>query len=123
MQEAIARLKERLQDSVSITVVYHRGNNLINLICWVGATAFRVNDQTNSRLIWSDRDYLIPVENLKINNVLVTPNYGDWLEETFPDGIVKRFEISAPQGEQAWRYSDQQKMIYRIHTKEMNVSA
>jgi hypothetical protein len=118
MQQAIAILKQKLQASAGIIVIYHRGSASTNVGCWLGNTAFRVNDQTNSRLVWSERDYLIPVENLKINGVLVTPTYGDWIEETDQNNVTRRFELSAPQGEQVWRYSDQQKTLYRIHTKE-----
>lgn len=119
MEQAVDRLKQRMQDSVGKTVVYHRANASTNVVLWLGGTAFRITDQGNSRLIWSDRDYLIPVENLKINNVLVTPEYGDWIEEII-DGVTFAYELSAPQGEQAWRYADHEHKIYRLHTKQMN---
>lgn len=122
MEKAVQQLINRMIKNVPVNIIYHRGSASTNIVCWIGTTAFRITDQGNSRLKWSDRDYMIPVASLKINGVLVEPDYGDWIEETFTDGAVRRFELMAPQGEQVWRHSDQQKMIYRIHTKEIQKS-
>jgi hypothetical protein len=119
MEKAVQQLINRMIATVPVNIIYHRGTASTNIVCWIGTTAFRITDQGNSRLTWSDRDYMIPVASLKINGILIEPDYGDWIEETV-FGTLRKFELMAPQGEQVWRHSDQQKMIYRIHTKEVN---
>jgi len=118
VQKAVQHLIDVMLKNAPVELTYHRGNDSASVTGWVGVTAFRVSEQSNSRVIWSDRDYLIPVANLKINGVLTEPDSGDWVEENI-NGTIRKFELIAPQGEQVWRYSDPQKMIFRLHTKEI----
>ena len=86
---------------------------------WVGRTAFRSNLETRPSIEWSDRDYLIPIEALILGGAKVPPQRGDWLQETLA-GVLKTFEIVTPDtGERAWRYSDAEETIYRVHCKRV----
>lgn len=125
-EDAMLQLIADMQSEAAILINYRRGNSVtvLDRKAWVGRTMFRVTDQTNSRIIWSDRDFLIPAVDLTIDGVQVTPQDGDWIEQVFsenPEG-TQRFEMMAPDGEPKWRYSDPQRMIYRIHTKRVKHS-
>lgn len=104
------------------TVIYHYGNDeVVTLtdIGWEGRTAFRVQDNGNTRLHWNELDILVPVDKLKnAEDVLILPKKGHWVEiiYTAPDS-TQHFEISAMDGEQEWRYSDPQRTRYRLHLK------
>jgi hypothetical protein len=86
-----------------------------------GNYAFRIEDRFlpgNSRVEWSDRDYLIPRNKLLISSVLVEPARGDYILETLPSGTYK-FELYAPNDEQVWRWSEPEQVTYRIHTRKV----
>lgn len=123
--EGMTRLIAQFQARAGIdALILHRGANSTTLVrkAWTGRTAFRINDIANevSRIEWSDRDFFIPVVDYKISGVRVLPDLGDWFEYDLPEPYGnQRFEISAPEGEQAWRHCDPMGMLYRIHTKRM----
>lgn len=122
---AVERLKARLSDKAGSTVIYRRTRNGITSECvlrvWQGRTVYRIEDNGNSRVEWGDRDYLIPVEGLILESLKVTPMRGDRIVETFEGSPVEteQFEISAPDNEQPWRYSDFACTLFRVHTKRM----
>lgn len=124
-EDAAQRLIQKFQRSIGIDLVYHAGDDAITLIkkCWVGRTAFRIQDNKGSRLIFSDRDFFIPVVDLVINSVQILPEKGHWIEQILngPEGTQK-FELMSPDQEPCWRYSDPQRFIYRIHTKRVSLS-
>jgi hypothetical protein len=116
-EQAFERLNQRLKDRVGKQIIYHAGNNSINITTVIGRTAFRIRDWNVSRLLWSDRDYFVNVDDLVINGVKIQPARGHWFEEITPQS-TETFEVSAPDGEQTWRYSDPEQTVYRIHTKK-----
>lgn len=117
----VEQLKRRLKVDAKVTITYHRGNDSIPITTsWFGGQLFRVISEGNSRVEWSDRDFMIPVEDLIFSNVRVTPQRGDWLTVTTIDPTgEERYEVAAPEGERPWRFSDPQNRLYRIHTKRM----
>ncbi len=120
MQRAVHHMIKRMGEYSPTTIVYHRGDDSTVITdAMVGRTAFRTSDQFGtSRLEWGDRDFLIPVSSLVIDGVSVVPNEHDWIEEITLDSNSRRaFELVAPNDEPVWRYADQTKMLYRIHTK------
>ena len=100
------------------------GGDAIDLTghAWVGRTVFRrqgIGDAGGAAVVWGDRDYMIPVCDLRDDEgELFTPARGDRIEEYFGDEVVT-FEVIAPLSEPAWRYSDQGRTVYRIHVKEV----
>jgi hypothetical protein len=60
MELAVQQLINRMLDNVPVNIIYHRGTASTNIVCWIGQTAFRLGERSNSRLVWSDRDYMIP---------------------------------------------------------------
>jgi hypothetical protein len=81
----------------------------------IGSTPFRTEDIANgtSKIVRSDRDYFIRAASYKINNVAVTPKRGD----KFVDSVDGKTYECQPivDGEPAWRFSDPDGEVYRIH--------
>jgi hypothetical protein len=119
MKNGIDSLKATMLAFASVDIVYHRGGTSVNLKAWVGNTLFKIMDREGQRMQWGDRDYLIPVENLKIGGVLVEPLKGDWIEEKFAS-VWLHYELSAPNNEPVWRYDDLYNSIYLLHTKRVS---
>lgn len=117
-----ARLIQHFLAHGSIDIIYHKlvsgVDTVIPVKCWPGDYLFKIIDRDNQRMEWSDRDYLIPVVNLKVGSTLFEPTKGHWIEENF-SGVIQQYELSAPEKETVWRYSDQQHTLYRIHTKRI----
>ncbi|WP_439624072.1 hypothetical protein [Gemmata sp.] len=88
---------------------------------WVGRTMYRVSDATQqSRVIWSDRDYLIPAADLALAGVPFEPARGDYFVEVLPaPGGTQRFEVLPFNDEPEFRYSDPQRTTLRVHTKRV----
>lgn len=121
-ESGMAELARVFKASAAIDIIYHRGVDSAVLIgkAWVGRTKFRVSDTQGSRLIYSDRDFLIKCDDLRVNALLIEPQLGDWIEQVFTNVEGNQiFELMNPDNEPAWRYSDPQRTIYRIHTKRV----
>jgi hypothetical protein len=122
-ENSVDQLIATMQATAALdSIVYHRGVTSVTLLkkAWTGRTPFRIMDRGQSRLIWSEKDFLIPCVDLKIGGVEVIPQVGDWIEVGFAnvEGNQK-FEFMAPNNEPVWRYSDPQRKIYRIHAKRV----
>lgn len=103
------------------TLTYRRGNTTVDLTnkAWTGRTVFASNLEGGARIEFGDRDYLIPVANL---TALGEPTTGDRISETI-GSTVCTFEVMTPDtGEPSWRYSDQTRTVYRVHTKQVKKS-
>lgn len=104
------------------TVTYARGAERVDLTnkAWCGRTLFSRSPQEagGAAVVWGDRDYLIPVADLVLGGTAVTPKRGDRIEETV-GGTVVTFEVQSPLAEPEWRYSDQTRTVYRVHTKKV----
>lgn len=122
--ELNAALGMEASPTAGFTYVRKNGNTVLITTGWIGQTRFRIEEQGNSRLEYSDRDYLIPVESLTYEGVKFLPEKGDRIVENFdsPDS-QQSFELSAPNDEPVWRHSDPQRTRYRIHCKRMKRNA
>lgn len=120
-ERGMIRFRQRLQSGagVTLTLTDLEGNSVtLNETSWPGMQAFRISDEGRSRVEWSDKDFLIPVNVCIIGGNLVKPERGYRITQTFDNPVGTRiYEIMAPEGEQAVRYSDPQNTIYRCHTK------
>lgn len=86
--------------------------------CWIGRTPFRVSDAADggTRLVFSDRDFLVPAEDVAIDGELYRPVSGDWFTELLPEGD-KRFRVLSVNDEPETRTSNPQETRLRVHTK------
>lgn len=91
-------------------------------LAWVGRTAFPVSDgeESESRTIWTDRDYLVPAAALQVGGVPFTPARHDYLTESHPapEG-PQRYEVLPYGKEPEWRYADPQRTVLRVHVKRV----
>jgi len=102
------------------TLIYRRGNTTIDLtnLAWTGRTVFASNLEGGARIEFGDRDYLIAVADLTFGE----PRTGDRITETV-GGVDYTFEVMTPDtGEPSWRFSDQGRTVYRLHTKQVKKS-
>ena len=76
---------------------------------------FASNLIDGARIEFGDRDYLITAADLTFGE----PALGDRITESIGSEGSRTFEVMTPNtGEPAWRYSDQGRTVWRIHTKE-----
>lgn len=113
--------KRRAKLSAGVSITYARGVDSVELTAWEGRTLFAIESRQEgaARVQWGDKDYLIVASELILDGDTVTPREGDRITQTLPEGDVT-FEVLPPnRGEPAWRYSDPQRTILRVHVKEV----
>ncbi len=116
LTNAVAWLAGKLVDTeTAVAVTYTRGNTTLPLSATVGRTLFVSNQLNRARAEWGERDYLFRAADL---GVLGEPEEGDRIGETIA-GVPMTFELMAPGGEPAWRYSDSQRVQIRAHCKRV----
>lgn len=99
-----------------VDVTYHRGNDWTRLCAVPGQSTFGFADDNQTITESRSRDYLIDACKLVISGSLVTPERGDQIKERVGNKIHIH-EVSRPDGEQPWRYSDPGRSRIRVHTK------
>lgn len=123
LTRGMAFLIRGLADSMNADVVsgcsYTQDSNVIPLTtCLVGRTVFRRSEASPGPIVvFGERDYLIPVADLKVNGVPIVPKKGDRVTETMPDGVVRTFQLAPTDGEPTFRFADQNQYLYRLHCK------
>lgn len=99
------------------TVVYRRASSSTTLRASPARTVFEVDTSDGLRTNLRINDYLINVTDLVLDGIPTEPAPGDQII----DGDLSRgeiFEVMSPsESEPAWRYSDNYRRVYRIHTK------
>ena len=111
-----ARIASRLKSRIGNSVAYSRKSGSTTTTETI--TAWRGNEQedvTNpggqvSRVDSTDRDYLFLATDLAMGE----PEEGDRIT----DGS-ETFEVKPVQGNPAWRWSDESRLIRRVHTKQV----
>ena len=108
IQSGIGHLRAIQMQSVASEVVYKRlEGEPLAVRAVVGRTVFRSTDADG---IWTrveTRDFIVPKELLPFE-----PQVGDEVEF-----LGATYEVLAPNGEPAWRWSDAFHTAYRIHAK------
>lgn len=113
MDKARAFLGKTLKADEDKTVTYTRGASTATLKPWLGQTAFRSDLNGKYTIERSEKDFLFEAVDLKFAGVPFMPQKGDRIAY---GGTV--YEIMIPStGEMAWRYSDADNKIVRVHTK------
>lgn len=114
MSRGAAALVRRKKQADGVAVTYTRGATVVTLTVWVGRTAFsRLGTEPGPALVWGDRDYLVAAADL-VAAGLTEPRKGDRVTEAG----AGTFEVVPPDtGEPAFRFSDQTRLVYRLHVK------
>ena len=118
IQRAKAWFADTMKAGAGVTVLYSRsGQSPRTITAWVGRTLFSIAEpgSAGNRVEWGDRDYLIAAIDIAS---LGEPQRGDRITEVLAEGTVV-FEVMPPSGEPAWRWSDQQRTVYRVHCKRI----
>jgi hypothetical protein len=108
LKGAIEALREIQMANVASEVVYRRlGGESKTVKAVVGRTVFRSTDESG---IWTrieTRDFIVSKGQMDFE-----PQVGDEIEF-----LGNTYEVLAPNGEPAWRWSDAFHTAYRIHAK------
>ena len=95
------------------------GQNPVPLSATIGRSMFRVEEDGVQKTVWTDRDFLFRVSDLR-KIAPENPKLGDKINEVkkVAGQVIDRWYIvSAPQGEQPYRQADGRDNIIRVHTK------
>jgi hypothetical protein len=112
-------LTSQLQAHASRPIVYVRGPNQLALCATPGRSEAATLDFGEAfRVTYTDRDYLIPADRLRIGGAATLPRAGDLIREEIA-GELHEFEVMAEAGIPPWRYSDPHHRLLRIHTKQI----
>ena len=118
-----AWLNRTLGTDAGVSILYVQDGDSVTITdARPGRTVFAQTSPINApaaAIVWGERDYLIPVASLVIAGQARTPRQGDKITETI-NGQALTFEIKAPAGEPAWRYSDTGRTLFRVHCKRVS---
>jgi outer membrane protein assembly factor BamB len=103
--------------SCGLPVVYRQGDVTISdLDAVVGRTPFRTESSDGASIVSIHRDFLVwAADMVDANGNLFEPKRGDKIDQDDGDGHLYTYEVNAPAGEPAWRYSDSGNKRMRIH--------
>ena len=110
ISQAAQWLGEKLEECFSVPVAYiSKDGKSFDVTATIGKTLFRAENEYGLITRIESRDFLIPKYKLPI-----IPQRGD---KIIYDGT--RYEVLAPNGEAVWRWSGENNILRRIHTKEI----
>lgn len=114
-------LANQLKTHASKTVVYVRGANQTSVTAIIGRTLLKLEDGYGGvHMQWTDRDFLIPPDELVLAGSQVIPERGDTIREA-DNGKIYVYEVNVPGSEPTWRWSDPHRRLLRIHTKQIGI--
>ena len=121
LSRAQAWLNDTLAADAGSSLSYTRaGGATVALTCRAGRSQFSADDRAPKRVEWAERDYLIEVADFAAAfGSSVKPSNGDRIAETI-NGVACVFEVKPPSGETGWRFSDNTRTVYRVHTKRVS---
>lgn len=119
-EAAQAALIRRMKSKAGRPVTYTRGAETATLTAWQGNTLYSVaTKEPGANVVRGERDYLFATADLVIGGATVLPQKGDRITDTEPDGTPVTFELQTPTKEPVWRFSDQTRMVVRVHCKRV----
>ncbi len=119
LQSGSEWLENRRTEHMARPVTYLRGaQTLEGVPATVGKTVFRLDTGYGQSERSEARDYLILASHLTlgVGDAPALPEPGDQIVEV-AEGVAYTYEVMAPGGEPAWRWSDPFFLTLRIHTK------
>ena len=120
MQRAAEHYASRLETDLSRSIRYRREDAYFDIACTIGNTPFTVTDSDGLFHRDMSRDFLIVLAQWP--SVLGEPERGDIIEELNIEMTVTHvYQVASPGSEPVWRWSDDYRRVYRIHTKEARI--
>lgn len=118
LKDGMTWLAGQLKQHVSQTATYYRrgiGSNP-NVQVTLGESEFPVEASDGLTTEQRSQDFLITAADLTLSAVQIEPEPGDQIEIAG----LGTFEVEAPGGaEPAWRWSDPNHIMLRVHTREI----
>jgi hypothetical protein len=120
LETAAERLQERMLSRASVTVTLKRGSlSTSSVSAVVGNQLLKVTDSDgNPQTIRTDKDFMIARTAYLIGGTAVEPQKGDRIVETI-DSAEATYEVLPYGDEKEWRWSDEYRKTYRIHTRRV----
>lgn len=113
MLEGARALADAIPD-LGRPVIYRRDAEEVATVAIPGQTAFRTSDARGMSLIERSSDFIFRASDLVFAGGPVVPDRGDQV-----DFAGRRYRVSAPPGEDVWRWGDAgTRQILRVHTTE-----
>jgi hypothetical protein len=109
LDSAMQSLASQLQTHVATPIVYSREGASVPVTATRGSTMYEGSDSDGVIHRTTARDYLVPTDVFPFTD---PPRDGDLIQ----DGS-ETYVVASMVGAQPYRFSDQYKRIYRIHTK------
>ena len=119
LQDGAAWLAGQMKASASQTIQYLRKGASAQLAAVIGRSTFDVSDATGGLLRLESRDYVILAGDLVLNNAAITPQEGDQIQETGPDGTPVTYEVARFGSEPCWRF-DPYRVRMIVHTRNIS---
>ncbi|NLE57922.1 MAG: hypothetical protein GX616_06145 [Planctomycetes bacterium] len=118
LERGSAWLDDQRTRHLTRLVQYQRGGESVEIAATVGRTVFEQSDDYGIIHRTESRDYLVLATDLLLASVQTLPKAGDRIRETDGDKVFV-YEVMAPGGEPAYRFSDPYRRTLRIHTKQV----
>ncbi|MCP4248080.1 MAG: hypothetical protein GY778_13620 [bacterium] len=122
LQKGAARLATVLKANAGGSVTYSRGGDSVVLTAGVGRSEFAWLDDAGATIEEEARDYLVIAAELILAAAATLPAAGDKIVEV-AGGTTYTYQVMAFGDEPPYRYSDQQRVRLRIHTKLIGSAA
>ena len=103
--------------AAGVLVQIERGSEKSEFITATVGYSKSFENVDNVVLSYRTKDYLINVADYIIDGTLTTPQVGDYIVETL-DGDKTYFEVDHDTSMDQYEYTDAERRVYRIHTKE-----
>lgn len=122
LQSGLAWLDAQRAKHMTQPVVYEREGVAIEIVATPGRTEFEQADEYGGVQRWESRDWLIATADLVLDGVAILPRSGDRIRHTAGDTTVV-YEVMAPAGMPAFKYTDPYRNGLRVHTKQVGTEA
>lgn len=119
-QVGTVRNAARLRARRGRSIVYTDGAYSVTVVATLGAKLLNVMDETGgTRIVVTDRDYIVSAADLILNGVAVKPAKGAKITDAGdPDGVTRTWEVLPPaDGEEHFQWADPYRVNYRVHAK------
>lgn len=121
MEQGARWLADKQQAFASVPVIYRRGERSVSLLAVPAQSQGEQDVEGGAQVGWQQRDWIVVAKDLVIDGQRITPKRGDRIEQQ-QEGVAYVHEVMPPPGgEDAWRWSDLNRVRLRIHTKQVRM--
>ena len=116
MRNAVANALRDARRADGSTVSYRRGTVTVDVIAAMGQSVYESENADGLTAELHTADFIIALSDLA---KFGEPQENDEIDATLMDGKTATFIVTAPVPEPPWRYSDNYRSHYRVHTKRV----